>query len=91
MKSKIVTYDSDFYHNGHGQQRDRLLIELYGEEWLKEQKSKGFYAGDWADEVVGTKKDGLSGYIDENGQLSVATDVVRLRSLEDLDKINHNK
>jgi len=79
MKTKIVTYDSDFYHNGHGQQRDKLLIELYGEEWLKEQKAKGFYGGDWPDLVVGTKKD-----VYHPVEKIYTNEIVHLKSIDDL-------
>ena len=87
MTTKIVTYESDFYHNGHGQQRDRLLIELYGEAWLAEQKAKGLYGGDWPEEMIGKPKEGQSGYVKPDGTLGIATDeVVKLNSLEDLEK-----
>lgn len=78
MKSKIVTYDSDFYHNGHSDQRDRLLIELYGEKWLKEQKSLGYYGGDWPDSIIGTKKD-LYEPLDH-----AYTEIVKLKSIDEL-------
>ena len=90
MKTKIVTYESDFYHNGHSQQRDRLLIEIHGEAWLKEQKAKGLYGGDWPDDIVGTPKHGPSGYLKEDGSLAVATDTVKIDSLDDLAKLNNS-
>lgn len=91
MKTKIVTYESDFYHNGHGQQRDQLLIELYGEEWLKEQKSKGFYGGDWREEIIGTTKSEPSGYINQDGNLTISTEIIKINSPGDLDQIHQNK
>lgn len=79
METKIVTYDSDFYHNGHGQQRDKLLIELYGEEWLKQQKEKGFYGGDWPDHMLGTKKD-----LYQPVEKAFTDEIVILKSIDDL-------
>ena len=80
----IVTYKSDFYHNGHSQQRDRLLIKIYGEEWLREQKSKGYFGGDWPSDVVGTPKPEPSGYLDSDGSLVTVGNVIELSSPEDL-------
>ena len=85
-KSKIVTFQSEFYHNGHSMQRDRLLIEIHGEEWLKEQKAKGLYGGDWPDEIIGTPKNGQSGYINDEGRLVTHGEVVILESIDDLTK-----
>jgi hypothetical protein len=84
--TKIVTYESDFYHNGHSEQRDRLLIEMYGEQWLADMKAQGHYGGDWPEEIVGTPKTGPSGYYDENGDLRTIGEVVKLNSLSDLEK-----
>lgn len=80
MKSKIVTYDADFYHNGHGQQRDKLLIELYGEKWLQEQKELGYYGGDWPSSVIGSKKD-IYEPVEE-----AHTEIIKLKSIDDLPK-----
>lgn len=90
-QTEIVTYDADFYHNGHSMQRDRLLIELYGEEWLREQKSKGFYGGDFPEEMLGKPKQGKSGYLDKDGKLVQHGKVVRLESLKDLENAPSNK
>lgn len=81
MKTKIVTYDAEFYHNGHGMQRDRMLIEMYGEEWLREKKAQGLYGGDWPEEMVGKPKEFYE------PPKNTTTEVVRLESLEDLE--NH--
>lgn len=86
MSREIVTYDAPFYHNGHSMQRDRLLIELYGEEWLKEQKAKGFYGGDMPAELVGQPKEGKSGYYDCDGCFTQYGKIVKLNSLDDLQK-----
>lgn len=77
---KIVTYDSDFYHNGHGNQRDKLLIEMYGEKWLQEQKALGFYGGDWPDSLIGVKKEFYQPIT------QAPTEIVKLDSLDDLPK-----
>lgn len=84
MATKIVTFKSDFFHNGHSMQRDRLLIEIYGEDWLREQKAKGLYGGDWPEEIIGTPREGQSGYLNEQGELVQAGEVVEIKSLDDL-------
>jgi len=83
---EIVAFKSDFYHNGHSMQRDRLLICIHGKKWLEDMKAKGYFGADWPDEIIGTPKEGDSGYIDENGNVAQAGRVVELKSLEDLDK-----
>lgn len=88
---KIVTYKSDFIHNGHSMQRDRMLIEMYGEEWLKEQKAKGLYGGDWPEEVIGQPKMEESCYIKEDGTKGVVGEVVQINSLKDLEKNKSQK
>lgn len=84
--TKIVTYQSDFYHNGHSEQRDRMLIEMYGEQWLRDMKAKGYYGGDWPEEMIGKPKQGPSGYYDDQGNVTTCGEVVVLNSLEDLEK-----
>lgn len=66
----LKLYQSKYFHNEHSKQRDRFLVELHGEEWLKDMKSKGFFGGDFPDEIVGTLKpwdDKRSQGFDENG------------------------
>jgi hypothetical protein len=58
VEFKPVTYQSKYYHNTHGQKRDEFLTEKFGEEWLKNMKSKGFFGGDWPDEMIGKPKEG---------------------------------
>lgn len=82
--TKIVTYRSNFIHNGHSIQRDKLLIEIYGEQWLREQKAKGMYGGDWPEEMLGQPKPDVSGYLDENGDMRTVGEVVYL---EDTTKV----
>lgn len=82
--TKIVTYRSTFIHNGHSEQRDKFLIEMYGEEWLNDQKAKGLYGGDWPESDVGHPKPDISGYI-EDGKITTIGDVVILERLTDLE------
>ena len=56
--AELKLYQSKYYHNEHSRQRDRFLTQNFGEEWLKDMKSKGFFAGDFPDEIVGTLKEG---------------------------------
>lgn len=56
--SELKLYQSKYYHNEHSRQRDRFLIQNFGEEWLKDMKSRGFFGGDFPDEIVGTLKEG---------------------------------
>jgi len=56
--SDLKLYQSKYYHNEHSKQRDRFLTEEFGEEWLKTMKSKGYFGGDFPDEIVGTLKVG---------------------------------
>lgn len=58
MTVDLKLYQSRYYHNKHSHQRDRFLIEQFGEEWLNNMKTKGFFGGDFPDEIVGTLKEG---------------------------------
>jgi hypothetical protein len=55
---ELKLYQSKYYHNEHSHQRDRFLVKNFGEEWLKDMKSKGFFGGDFPDEIIGTLKEG---------------------------------
>ena len=71
---KPKTYQSDYYHNGHGKDRDDWLREEFGQEWLDDMKAKGYFGGDWCESIVGTKKEGdpTTYYIDpETGEKAV--------------------
>ena len=48
------------------------------------KKAKGYYGGDWPEEMIGQPKQGPSGYYDENGDITTCGEVVMLNSLEDL-------
>lgn len=52
----MKTYQSKFYHNKHSEDRDKFLIERFGQQWLWEMKSRGYFGGEWSDSVVGTPK-----------------------------------
>lgn len=66
---KMKTYQSKYYHNEHSNQRDRFLIENFGEDWLNDMKSKGYFGGDWPEEIIGNEKDGLSIAYDKDGNI----------------------
>jgi len=53
---ELKTFQSKYYHNKHSEQRDAFLIENFGEEWLINMKKKGYFQGEWPDELVGTLK-----------------------------------
>jgi len=53
---ELKTFQSKYYHNKHSEQRDAFLIKNFGEEWLNKMKEKGYFQGDWPDEIVGTLK-----------------------------------
>lgn len=52
----MITFQSKYFHNKHSEQRDNFLIENFGEEWLKDMKVKGYFGGDWPEELIGTLK-----------------------------------
>jgi hypothetical protein len=74
---KPKTYQSDYYHNEHGNDRDKFLIEEFGEEWLKDMKAKGYFGGDWSEDIVGTKKVGntKSGYIKDGEVVALGEEI----------------
>jgi len=72
---KPICYQSTKYHNSHSEARDKFLIENFGEEWLRDMKSKGHFGGDWCPTMIGQPKDGLSSpvvgeeiWIEDNGK-----------------------
>lgn len=66
---EFFTYQSKYYHNEHSKQRDRFLISQFGKEWLTEMKNKGYFNGDFPEEMVGKLKEGdyRSKSFDKNG------------------------
>jgi len=63
-----------------------MLIEMYGEQWLKDMKAKGHYGGDWPEEMIGKPKEGPSGWLKKDGTIDYVTETVKLNTLDDLKK-----
>jgi len=57
-KFEFKIFQSKYYHNEHSRQRDEFLTEMFGEEWLVKMKAKGYFGGDWPDNIIGTLKTG---------------------------------
>ena len=80
MMFEPKTFQSKYFHNNHSERRDAFLTEMFGEEWLRDMKAKGYFGGDWCPTMVGTEKPegAKSGYIDTEGNFRVAGEEIDL-------------